>query len=357
MFMELHCKAERQAAKRRAAERQAAEGQAAEGRAAERQAAKRGTAGGWRKIQAQLSYMWRALGDLLMPRRCPVCGEVLETLHEDDGTDGLSAHLCPACAEDLPETFFWGWDENPAEQNLWRRVGIIHAASLYYYRQESGYPRLVQAVKYEGNLRLGHALGRELGRRMREAGRFSAPSKDFVTGETIPGIQAIVPVPLHPLRHWKRGYNQAEVIARGLAEGLTGGRTGVRTGGRTGGLTGVRRSVCEGQTRRRLFSFARSKHAGGAFLTAADTLPVITDLLRRARYTRTQTKLSAEEKQRNVAGAFVLRPKAVARLQAQGIRHLLLVDDVLTTGATLSEAVKPLLPHFYVSVATIAFVE
>ena len=316
MFTKLHCKAERQAA--------------------ERQAAKRGTAGGWRKIQAQLSYMWRALGDLLMPRRCPVCGEVLETLHEDDGTDGLLAHLCPACAEDLPETFFWGWDENPAEQNLWRRVGIIHAASLYYYRQESGYPRLVQAVKYEGNLRLGCALGRELGRRMREAGRFSAPSKDFVTGETIPGIQAIVPVPLHPLRHWKRGYNQAEVIARGLADGLTGGR----------------RSVCEGQTRRRLFSSARSKPSG-----AYGNLPVVTDLLRRARYTRTQTKLSAEEKQRNVAGAFVLRPKAAAHLQAQGIRHLLLVDDVLTTGATLSEAVKPLLPHFYVSVATIAFVE
>ena len=316
MFTKLHCKAERQAA--------------------ERQAAKRGTAGGWRKIRAQLSYMGRALGDLLMPRRCPVCGEVLETLHEDDGTDGLSAHLCPACAEDLPETFFWGWDENPAEQNLWRRVGIIHAASLYYYRQESGYPRLVQAVKYEGNLRLGRALGLELGRRMREAGRFSAPSKDFVTGETIPGIQAIVPVPLHPLRLWKRGYNQAEIIARGLAEGLTGGR----------------RSVCEGQTRRRLFSSARSKPS-----EAYGNLPVVTDLLRRARFTRTQTKLSAEEKQRNVAGAFVLRPKAMARLQAQGIRHLLIVDDVLTTGATLSEAVKPLLPHFYVSVATIAFVE
>ena len=321
MFTKLHCKAERQAAERQAAERQAA---------------KRGTAGGWRKIRAQLSYMGRALGDLLMPRRCPVCGEVLETLHEDDGTDGLSAHLCPACAEDLPETFFWGWDENPAEQNLWRRVGIIHAASLYYYRQESGYPRLVQAVKYEGNLRLGRALGLELGRRMREAGRFSAPSKDFVTGETIPGIQAIVPVPLHPLRLWKRGYNQAEIIARGLAEGLTGGR----------------RSVCEGQTRRRLFSSARSKPS-----EAYGNLPVVTDLLRRARFTRTQTKLSAEEKQRNVAGAFVLRPKAMARLQAQGIRHLLIVDDVLTTGATLSEAVKPLLPHFYVSVATIAFVE
>ena len=309
--MELHCKDEK--------------------RAVERTAAERGSAGGWKAIFGQFIFMCRELGDLLMPRRCLVCGEVLETL--PDG-NGLLDFLCPACAEDLPETFFWGWDENPAERNLWRRVGIVHAASLYFYRHQNEYTRLVQAVKYEGNLRLGRALGRELGRRMREVGRFSAPSKEFVTGETIPGVQAVVPVPLHPLRRWKRGYNQAEIIARGIAEGFDG-----------------RRSVCGGQTRRRLFSFARSKRSGAAGIV------VVTDLLKRGRYTRTQTKLSAEEKQRNVAGAFVLRPKAVARLQAQGIRHLLLVDDVLTTGATLSEAVKPLLPHFRVSVATIAFVE
>ena len=348
MFTKLHCKAEKLSAKN------------------------------WSAVKAQFIYMWRALGDLLMPRRCLVCGEVLETLHENNGkvlptegdsplspkgwspssgkggvgTDSLLAHLCPACAEDLPETWFWGWEENPAEQHLWHRVGIVHAASLYFYRQQSEYTRLVQAVKYDGNLRLGRVLGRELGIRMRAAGRFSRPMKDPVTGEMIPGIQAIVPVPLHPLRRWKRGYNQAEVIARGLAEGLAG-----------------RESVCEGQTCRRLFSFTLSKQsgAGGAKNPERSNssggddirtiLPVVTDLLRRARYTRTQTKLSAEEKQRNVAGAFVLRPKAIARLQAQGIRHLLIVDDVMTTGATLSEAIKPLLPHFRVSVATIAFVE
>ena len=323
MFTKLHCKAEKLSAKN------------------------------WSAVKAQFIYMWRALGDLLMPRRCLVCGEVLETLQDENDGRKLTAHLCPACAEDLPETFFWGWKENPAEQHLWRRVGIVHAASLYLYRQQSEYTRLVQAVKYEGNLQLGRVLGRELGIRMQAAGRFSRPMKDPVTGEMIPGIQAIVPVPLHPLRRWKRGYNQAEVIARGLAEGFTA----------------ERRSVCEGQTRRRLFSFGRSRHAeaGGAKNPERPDssgrediptlLPVITDLLRRARYTRTQTKLSAEEKQRNVAGAFVLRPKTAARLQAQGIRHLLIVDDVLTTGATLSEAIKPLLPHFRVSVATIAFVE
>ncbi len=285
------------------------------------------------RIKAQLCYMWRALGDLLMPRRCLVCGEVLETLQDENDGRKLTAHLCPACAEDLPETWFWGWEENPAEQHLWHRVGIVHAASLYFYRQQSEYTRLVQAVKYDGNLRLGRVLGRELGIRMRAAGRFSQPVKEPVTGEVIPAIEAIVPVPLHPLRRWKRGYNQAEVIARGLAEGLAGRESGA------GGANNPERSDSSGGDDIRM------------------VLPVVTDLLQRARYTRTQTKLSAEGKQRNVAGAFVLRPKAAARLQAQGIRHLLIVDDVMTTGATLSEAIKPLLPHFRVSVATIAFVE
>lgn len=283
-------------------------------------------------FKQELVYALRALADLLMPRRCLVCGEVLETRRVAPAEGkGLPDFLCPSCAEDLPETFFWGWQENPAEQHLWHRVGIVQAASLYFYRQGSGYTRLVQAVKYEANLPLGRALGRELGRRMRESGRFSQPVTDPVTGEVIPPVQAVVPVPLHPLRRWKRGYNQAEIIARGLAETFAD----------------ERRRVCGGQTRRRLFPFARSKQSEA----------VITDLLRRARYTRTQTKLSAEEKQRNVADAFVLQPKAVERLIARGVRHLLLVDDVMTTGATLSEAVKPLLAHFYVSVATIAFVE
>ncbi|MBQ6436859.1 MAG: ComF family protein [Bacteroidales bacterium] len=283
-------------------------------------------------FKQELGYALRALGDLLVPRRCLVCGEVLETRRGAPAEDTCLLHyLCPSCAEDLPETFFWGWRENPAEQQLWHRVGIVQAASLYFYRQGSDYTRLLQAVKYEANLPLGRALGRELGRRMRESGRFSQPVTDPVTGEVIPPFQAIVPVPLHPLRRWRRGYNQAEIISRGLAEGLAD----------------KRRSVCSGQTRRRLFSFARSKQSEA----------VVTDLLRRARYTRTQTKLSAEEKQRNVADAFVLQPKTVERLIARGVRHLLLVDDVMTTGATLSEAVKPLLAHFYVSVATIAFVE
>ena len=272
---------------------------------------------GWSGLTARLAYALRSLADLLVPRRCLVCGSPLETVPVGAPRYGLPEHLCPDCLEDLPETYFWSWEENPAEQQLWHRVGILRAASLYFYRQGSDYTRLVQEVKDAGNLRLGRALGRDLGLRMRS--RFLQPFVEELSGEALPPVQALVPVPLHVLRRLRRGYNQAEVIARGLAEGLG-------CGGDSGSSPGR-------------------------------PLPVVTDLLLRARYTRTQTRLDAEGKRRNVAGAFVLRPGAVARLQKAGIRHLLIVDDVMTTGATLSEAIKPLLPHFRVSVATIAFVE
>ena len=119
--------------------------------------------------------------------------------------------------------------------------------------------------------------------------------------------QAVVPVPLHPLRRWKRGYNQAEEIARGVA--------------------------------------------------AAMTLPMESSLIRRHRRTKTQTKMRVDEKTKNVQGAFRLDAPLADRLQRQGIHHILLIDDTLTTGSTLAATAAPLLAsNFKVSCATLAFV-
>ena len=229
--------------------------------------------------------------DLLFPRECPVCGKAL---------CADERHICEPCREDLPLTRFWAWAENPAEERLWHRIGIVAAASLYFYRYEGGYASLVRGIKYSGRTDLGLSLGRMLGEYMRESGRFD-------------GVQAVVSVPLHPFRRWKRGYNQAEIIARGIAQGLWPDED----------------------------SSAR----------------VEAHLLRRRRYTRTQTRLSGEQKGRNVRNAFSLNAEAASRLVAQGVGHLLLVDDVLTSGATLEAAAKPLMENFLVSVATLGFVE
>lgn len=100
-------------------------------------------------------------------------------------------------------------------------------------------------------------------------------------------IDAVVPLPLHPFKRLLRGYNQAEYLAEGIAEGL-----GV----------GVERH-----------------------------------LLRRVRHTSSQARTPRRERAANVAGAF-----AAAEGRKLAGRHLLPVDDVLTTGSTLTAAIEAL---------------
>lgn len=99
----------------------------------------------------------------------------------------------------------------------------------------------------------------------------------------------IVPCPLHPLRLLERRYNQAAMLAQGFAR-LAGGE-------------------------------------------------LAADALRRVKRTPPQKSLSAEARRRNVAGAFAAREGAAARIAG---RPVILIDDVLTTGATLSACARAL---------------
>lgn len=94
-------------------------------------------------------------------------------------------------------------------------------------------------------------------------------------------LDLVVAVPLAPVRRRQRGYNQAELLASGLA------------------------------------SAKRLKHAEGA--------------LERARTAGSQTTLHPDERRANVAGAFRVAPRTAGSVTAA---HILLVDDVWTTGAT-----------------------
>ena len=95
--------------------------------------------------------------------------------------------------------------------------------------------------------------------------------------------RAIVPVPLSHKRQRQRGYNQSEALARPLAE--------------------------------------------------AWQIPVWTDVLARTRHTETQTRLTPGDRLRNVSGAF--RAASSARSVLRGA-HVVVVDDVVTTAATLN---------------------
>lgn len=114
------------------------------------------------------------------------------------------------------------------------------------------------------------------------------------------GIEAIAPVPLNFWRHCRRGYNQAAVIARGIAQ--------------------------------------------------VSGLPVI-DVLTAARH-RSQTRLSADRRLEALKNVYAVRPGGL-----DGIDHLLIVDDVCTTGATLTaciNAVKAAKPSLKISAACLA---
>ena len=134
-------------------------------------------------------------------------------------------------------------------------------------------------------------LALKYGRRAALAGPLGALLAD-VGPSRLPGplsalVDAIVPVPLHPARLAERGFNQSELLAL----------------------------PCGARWR----------------------VPVLPRVLRRARPTAPQTDLDAVARRANVAGAFVAAPRAVGR------RRLLLVDDVLTTGATVGAAAEALL--------------
>jgi len=115
---------------------------------------------------------------------------------------------------------------------------------------------------------------------------------------------AIIPVPLHPAKQKKRSYNQSERIAAGLAEALK--------------------------------------------------IPVISNNLHRTADTETQTRKSRYARFENLKQAFLVRDPAVL----EG-KHVLLVDDVITTGATLEACSTELLKlrNVRVSIATLAFAD
>lgn len=197
--------------------------------------------------------------------------------------------ICLYCMSTLPRTSFHLQADNALAYRFYGSIKVEQAAGYFFYDKTSPYRNILYELKYKGNTRIGKEMGRQM------ATYISSSEKGFFKQ-----IDAIIPVPLSKKRLHKRGYNQSECLAEGISQ-----------------VTGI---------------------------------PVYTWALEREIDNPSQTNRNDfSERWKNVEGIFQATPQAI-RLQE---KHLLLVDDVITTGATLiacGKAIKRACPDCRISI-------
>ena len=145
-----------------------------------------------------LSSLLRDVAALFFPPRCPVCGRMLA---QGEHT------VCTLCRATAPLTGFWRQADNPVLGRCRDMLPVERASGLLYYVHGSGWRELIRGFKYRGAWRTARAMGEWYGRCLKESGLYD-------------DVEVVVPLPLHPVKRCRRGYNQSEYIAEGIAAQL-----------------------------------------------------------------------------------------------------------------------------------------
>lgn len=231
--------------------------------------------------------------NFLYPPRCPICDEVLAFPWDDIRSRrtersqvpkisaSASKRCCASCEKALP------WVEETVCMKCGKPVGD---ESQEYCedcrRQEHFYDRGTAAFVYTGAMR--HSIYRMKSSNRRDYVPFFAESMTRALARYLPrwSPEIIIPIPMHPRKRRRRGYNQSELLADEI-----------------GRLTGI---------------------------------PVRKDLLRCTRMVRSQKTLGRKERLRNLRGSFAACEAFPA------VSRVLLVDDIYTTGSTVDEVSRVL---------------
>lgn len=194
--------------------------------------------------------------------------------------------LCLECIDRLPKTNYHLNHLNRAYEQLISKMPLQRATCYLYYNKGGIGQKIVASIKYHGNIYLAEWIAKCMVKEINKSGFFL-------------GIDYIIPIPLHKKRFRQRGYNQAEILAKGISV-----------------LTGI---------------------------------PLNRENLYRKKFNNTQTEKGIYDRWINTQGIFDIKDKDLF----QG-KHILLIDDVLTTGVTIEVCAAALLKTKNIKVSVLA---
>lgn len=217
--------------------------------------------------------------NLFFPKTCAGCNALLlqtETV------------ICTQCRHDIPLTNHFQVKENEAFAKFYGKVPVEFVVALMEFHKKGIVQEMIHKLKYKNQQDIGKVIGYWCAENLKALPEINQ-------------IDCIVPVPLHPKKLRKRGYNQVSTFGKTLAEVLE--------------------------------------------------IPYDENILVRTQFTETQTKKTLLNRSENVKDIFDIN-----HTYSTPFRNFLLIDDVITTGATLVSCAKALqkIPNSTVSIACMA---
>lgn len=236
-----------------------------------------------------ICYLLRKTEDFIFPPLCIICDSVrnnknrwlCEICLQKIEYAIKSRKMCPKCGQNL--NIYSCSCKNFWDYPFSRIISFVDYKDII--------PDIVHQIKYSGKKRLALYMGEIC------SNYFSLDLYDI-------NFDIAIPLPLHPLRLYQRGFNQAEWFAKGLLK----------------------------QSKKNIL--------------------IDNSILKRVHRTKTQTTLNKVERIANLEGAFRVTLKGKNKIKG---RSILLIDDVVTTGATTSSAALTLLENGCKEVTVISF--
>ncbi|MDD2984236.1 MAG: hypothetical protein PHQ74_12695 [Crocinitomicaceae bacterium] len=219
---------------------------------------------------------------LLYPDMCLICSQELPN---------SEVQLCHLCEHSLRYTYYETFqDASSLDKLFWGRVDLESTFALLHFEKQTSTQEILHQIKYKNKSKLAAEMGRRIGQKIQlDQNRFG-------------GIDALIPVPMHPKKQYLRGYNQSELIAEGISK-----------------TTGI---------------------------------PVNKSFISKKSNTESQTKKGRFLRWDNVSEVFEINTSKM-----NDAKHLAIIDDVVTTGATIEACILKIrneLPNIKISIISLA---